>query len=46
MCEKRIRFLVGDQLLELLELLELLGNLLVPCVNFVLPNGGVNSLTA
>ena len=44
--EKRIRLLVGDQLLELLELLELLGNLLVPCVNFVLPNGGVNSLTA
>ncbi len=44
--EKRIRLLVGDQLLELLELLELLGNLLVPCVSFVLSNGGVNSLPA
>ena len=29
-CEKRIRLLVGDQLLELLEFL---GNLLDPCVN-------------
>ena len=46
MCEKRIRLLVGDQLLELLELLELFGNLLVPCVNFVLPSGGVDSLPA
>ena len=35
-----LRLLVSDQLLELL------GNLLVPCVNFVLSNGGVNSLPA
>lgn len=34
-CEKRIRLLVGDQLLELLELL---GNLLVPCVKCAVPS--------
>ncbi len=45
-CEKRIRLLVGDQLLELLELLELLGNLLVPCVNVAVSSGGVDSLPA
>ena len=45
-CEKRIRLLVGDQLLELLELLEPLGNLLVPCVSFVISSGGGDSLPA
>ena len=39
-CEKRIRLLVGDQLLELL------GNLPVPCVNFVISSGGGDSLPA
>ena len=44
--EKRIRLLVGDQLLELLELLEPLGNLLVPCVSLVISSGGGDSLPA
>ncbi len=42
-CEKRIRLLVSDQLLELLELLELLVN---HCVISVISGGGGDSLPA